>query len=341
MVIGTGGSVIAAADPSALLADALAADDPFAGCAGGAPRPRRRRLRALRRRPAGALHPTPASRWPAADSSNQPRTAAHRRGHATHDLTLEHGALRSLASRRARSPTAGRGSRRSWSRWGFPATVWLLITGAQPTPEQEDALRRVLVAAGDDGLAAPSIAAARDVRLDARGAGGVAMAAGAPLPPRATAAPRAGLAEPLTNEIRERHRCVAGPAADVEAPRRRAPRARRRLPGFGDPYHPRDPPGPDVRAAARRRVPHAVQTVEDVVVAAKGPKLHMNADAAVAGADDGRRAAPVGDRSHDLDRALRRPGGACPRGDHQRGAVPAPSLSSVDYTGPVPVAGGR
>ncbi len=61
--------------------------------------------------------------------------------------------------------------------WSFPATVWLLLAGSPPDSGQEDAIRRVLVAACDHGLAAPSIAAARTV-ASTRGAPGVAVAAG-------------------------------------------------------------------------------------------------------------------------------------------------------------------
>ena len=167
--------------------------------------------------------------------------------------------------------------------WSFPATVWLLLAGSAPDAGQEDALRRVLVAACDHGLAAPSIAAARTV-ASTRGAPGVAVAAGL----LAFAGPRtAGRPEPAP---RCSTRCAAAPPSGRSRPPR--PSASRAsgwprevaCPASAIPTTARDPRVPGLLAAAveddgYRRLARAL---EDVLVAEKGPRLHMNADAAVA-----------------------------------------------------------
>lgn len=226
--------------------------------------------------------------------------------------------------------------------WGFPATVWLLITGAQPTPEQEDALRRVLVAACDHGLAAPSIAAARTC-ASTRGAPGAAMAAGL----LAFAGPAhggaAGACAEVLIEIRDAG--AAWPVAPAEVTRLVLERLARgeRIPGFGHPYHPRDPRVPGLMSAPLPEDGYRtlVQAVEDAIVTAKGPKLHMNADAAVAALmmDAGLHPSAI-DLMTSIGRCV---GLAAHVHEETINEAPfrAPSLSSIDYTGPVPVAGGR
>jgi len=160
--------------------------------------------------------------------------------------------------------------------WSFPATVWLLIQGTRPSEDQEDAIRRVLVAACDHGPAAPSIAAARVV-ASTRGAPGVAVAAGM----AAFAGPAHGGAASACAELLVELAEDARSAG--EQTRARLGRGER-LPGFGHPYHARDPRVPGLLEAPLepRRYRDLVRTVEAEVIAAKGDRLHMNADAAVA-----------------------------------------------------------
>jgi citrate synthase len=221
--------------------------------------------------------------------------------------------------------------------WSFPATVWLLFTGAPPTPGQEDALRRVLVAACDHGLAAPSIAAARTV-ASTRGAPGVAMAAGI----LAFAGPAhggaAGACAEVLQELRMRGTSWPLPAAEVDEILRPRIEAGERIPGFGHPYHDRDPRVPGLLAAELDDDGYRslVNSVESVIVAAKGPRLHMNADAAVAAVllDAG---FPTG--AIDLVTSIGRSVGlAAHVQEESANELPfrAPSLSSIEYTGPQP-----
>ena len=139
--------------------------------------------------------------------------------------------------------------------------------------EQEDALRRVLVAACDHGLAAPSIAAARTC-ASTRGAPGVAMATGL----LAFAGPA--------------HGGAAGACARGRSTRSAGPplRGRCRRPMWSASSSSASRAGSASRASATRtiardpRVPglmsaplpddgyrRSSQAVEDVLVAAKGP----------------------------------------------------------------------
>jgi citrate synthase len=167
--------------------------------------------------------------------------------------------------------------------WSFPATVWLLLAGSPPDADQEDAIRRVLVAACDHGLAAPSIAAARTV-ASTRGAPGVAVAVGL----LAFAGPAHGGAARecagALDEIRAGSEQWPVPPAEVERAVLTALDSGRRIPGFGHPYHERDPRVPGLLSAM---VPddgyrQLARSVETALVSAKGPRLNMNADAAVA-----------------------------------------------------------
>jgi citrate synthase len=214
--------------------------------------------------------------------------------------------------------------------WSFPAAIWLLLQGTEPTADREDALRRVLVAACDHGLAAPSIAAARTV-ASTRGAPGVAIATGllafsGPAHGGAASACAAVLAEigsaATEGDVRDfvAHRLGAGV----------------RLPGFGHPYHERDPRVPGLLEApltgdAWRRL---VRLVEQELVAAKGPRLHMNADAAVAALllDAGMPAATI-----DLVTLIGRCVGlAAHVTEELQNEAPfrAPSLGSIEYVPP-------
>jgi citrate synthase len=221
--------------------------------------------------------------------------------------------------------------------WSFPATVWLLLEGAAPTAEQEDALRRVLVAACDHGLAAPSIAAARVV-ASTRGAPGVAIAAGM----AAFAGPAHGGAASACAQVLVEIKAAAGtwpvPAATAEALVVERLESGRRIPGFGHPYHQRDPRVPALLGAPLEADGYRqlVRVVESAVVAAKGDRLHMNADAAVAALllDAGFRAEAI-----DLVTAIGRCVGLAAHVNEEEvneGPFRAPSLDSITYVGPDP-----
>jgi len=222
-------------------------------------------------------------------------------------------------------------------RWSFPGTVWLLLAGAAPTPGQEDAIRRVLVAACDHGLAAPSIAAARTV-ASTRGAPGVAMAAGL----LAFAGPAHGGAAGACAEILQQLRTEADtwpvPSAEIEETVSRRLAEGWRIPGFGHPYHASDPRVPGLLGAELEDDGYRqlARSVEAAVVEAKGPRLAMNADAAVAAVllDAG---FPPG--AIDLVTSIGRTVGlAAHVHEETANELPfrAPSLSSIDYTGPAP-----
>ncbi len=219
--------------------------------------------------------------------------------------------------------------------WSFPATVWLLLAGSPPDTGQEDAMRRVLVAACDHGLAAPSIAAARTV-ASTRGAPGVAVAAGL----LAFAGPAhggaAGECAKALDEIRAGAEGWPVPPAEVERIVLAALESGRRFPGFGHPYHVRDPRVDGLMGAS---VPddgyrQLVRSVERALVSAKGPRLHMNADAAVAAV---LMDAMLPLAAIDLVTSIGRCVGLAAH-VHEEGSreapFRAPSLDSIEYIGP-------
>jgi citrate synthase len=219
--------------------------------------------------------------------------------------------------------------------WSFPATVWLLLAGTPPDGGQEDAVRRVLVAACDHGLAAPSIAAARTV-ASTRGAPGAAIAAGL----LAFAGPAhggaAGACAAVLDDLRAQASAWPVPEDEAQALARERIAAGGRLPGFGHPYHQRDPRVKGLMAAelAQDGYRRLVRALEAALVAEKGPRLHMNADSAVAGLlmDAGLRAGVI-----DLVTTIGRTVGlaAHVHEENSREApFRAPSLSSIEYVGP-------
>jgi citrate synthase len=219
--------------------------------------------------------------------------------------------------------------------WSFPATVWLLLTGDTPSAGQEDAIRRVLVAACDHGLAAPSIAAARTV-ASTRGAPGVAMAAGL----LAFAGPAHGGAAGACALVLEEIRSAASawPVASDEVERLVGERmaSGARIPGFGHPYHPHDPRVPGLMDAAidADGYRQLVRGIEAALVEAKGSRLHMNADSAVAAVLLDAELPPG---AIDLVTSIGRCVGlAAHVHEENLNEAPfrAPSLSSVEYVGP-------
>lgn len=219
--------------------------------------------------------------------------------------------------------------------WSFPATAWLLLAGTAPSPGQEDAIRRVLVAACDHGLAAPSIAAARTV-ASTRGAPGVAMAAGL----LAFAGPAhggaAGACAHLLDEIRAEASAWPVPPEEVERAVGERLESGRRMPGFGHPYHERDPRVPGLMSASVEDDGYRVlvRSIEAALVTVKGPRLHMNADSAVAAVlMDAQLPAGAIDLVTSIGRCV---GLAAHVHEENSQEAPfrAPSLSSVEYIGP-------
>jgi citrate synthase len=219
--------------------------------------------------------------------------------------------------------------------WSFPATVWLLLAGSRPNAGQEDAIRRVLVAACDHGLAAPSIAAARTV-ASTRGAPGVAMAAGL----LAFAGPAhggaAGECARLLAEIRDGASAWPVPAAEVQGAIDARLASGRRVPGFGHPYHPRDPrvSGLMTSSVEGSGFRQLAREIESIIAQAKGERLAMNADAAVAAVlmDAGMPADAI-----DLVTSIGRCVGLAAHvqeENSQEAPFRAPSLASVEYIGP-------
>jgi citrate synthase len=219
--------------------------------------------------------------------------------------------------------------------WSFPATVWLLLAGRAPSEGQEEAIRRVLVAACDHGLAAPSIAAARTV-ASTRGAPGAAMAAGL----LAFAGPAhggaAGECARAMDEIRAAASSWPVPVGDVREAVEERLAGGRRLPGFGHPYHERDPRVPGLMACGLESDGYRqlAREVESVLVAAKGARLAMNADAAVAALlMDAELPAGAIDLVTSIGRCV---GLAAHVHEENSREAPfrAPSLASIEYIGP-------
>jgi citrate synthase len=209
--------------------------------------------------------------------------------------------------------------------WGFPETIWLLIDGRRPTSDQQDALRRALVAACDHGVAAPSTVTARVV-ASTRGAPGVAVAAGL-----------AAFSGPAHGGAASACAAVLTEFAAAETSPREGVRTRldsgTRIPGFGHPYHSSDPRVPGLLDAPlpERRFRDLVREIEAAIVEIKGERLRMNADAAVAALllDAGLRP-----RAIDLVTSIGRCVGlAAHVNEEEVNEAPfrAPSLTAVDY----------
>lgn len=220
--------------------------------------------------------------------------------------------------------------------WSFPATVWLLLAGRAPSEGQEEAIRRVLVAACDHGLAAPSIASARTV-ASTRGAPGVAMAAGLLAFSGPAHGGAAGECARVMDEIRRGASAWPMSSEEVREAVQEQLAGGRRLPGFGHPYHERDPRVPGLMACgvesdAYRQLARAI---ESQLVAAKGARLAMNADAAVAALlMDAELPAGAIDLVTSIGRCV---GLAAHVHEENSREAPfrAPSLASIEYVGPV------
>jgi len=160
--------------------------------------------------------------------------------------------------------------------------LWLLLFGGDPTPGQSDALRRAIIAALDHGVTAPSTLAAR-ATASTRSPVPFAIASGLIAfggPAHGGAAEEAAyifrtIADGNPADLAE---AAMSAMADLLA-------ARKRMPGYGHPYHARDPRvGPLMSGIEASHTYRDIATAcESALLTLTGKPLHMNADAAVAG----------------------------------------------------------
>lgn len=160
------------------------------------------------------------------------------------------------------------------------AAMWLVLFGGTPTPGGIDAVRRAVVAALDHGVAAPSTLATR-ATASTRGSVPLAIASGMIAfagPAHGGAAEQAALIFASVAAAEDVEKAVHEAVAERIA-------RRERVPGYGHPYHPRDPRVPALLAGVEPTRTHRdiAVLVEDAVAAQLGRRLAMNADAAVAG----------------------------------------------------------
>jgi citrate synthase len=155
--------------------------------------------------------------------------------------------------------------------------LWLVLFGHESTPGGVDALRRALIAALDHGVAAPSTLVSR-ATASTRGALPLSIAAGL----IAFAGPAHGGAAEAAGELFVRIHERSGEQS-VEAVVDEVLAAGARFPGYGHPYHDRDPRVPALMNGIEpnRAYRDIAVAVEKVLMARTGKPLHMNADAAV------------------------------------------------------------
>ena len=222
---------------------------------------------------------------------------------------------------------------------GLADTLWMVLFGTSADDGQADALRRAMIAALDHGVAAPSTLATRAIASTRSSvpfaiAGGLVAFAG---PAHGGAAEEAAT---LFTRIRDDGTGALQDRATAAV--RALLAAGRRAPGYGHPYHRRDPRvAPLLRGtAADRRHRDIAAAVEGALGELTGKDLPMNADAAVAALllDAGLAPADV-----TLVTALGRATGlAAHAREEQARERPfrAPGLHTVDYDGPA-VEGGH
>lgn len=162
---------------------------------------------------------------------------------------------------------------------GLAEAFWMVLFGGEPTPGRTDALRRAVVAALDHGVAAPSTLAAR-ATASTRGTLPLSIAAGLIAfsgPAHGGAAEQAALLFESLALADDTEKVVRGTVRDILE-------RGERLPGYGHPYHPRDPRVPGLMAGIEpRRTYRAIAgLVERALCEFSGKDLAMNADAAVA-----------------------------------------------------------
>ena len=156
--------------------------------------------------------------------------------------------------------------------------LWLVLFGSASTPGGVDAVRRAFIAALDHGVAAPSTLTAR-ATASTRGPLPLAIAAGL----IAFAGPAHGGAAEGAAEVFVRIVQRGSGSGAVREVLSAMLDAGERIPGFGHPYHDRDPRVPALMAGTESRRVHrdVAELVEAHLLERTGKPLHMNADAAV------------------------------------------------------------
>jgi len=169
-------------------------------------------------------------------------------------------------------------------------TVWLLLRGDLPAPEQATLLEAALVAAVDHGPQAPSIAAARMAATCGVGLNS-AVATGVNLLGDVHGGAGQQCMEVLA-AVAQEHAESGAPLSEVVAELVGRYRADGRyLPGFGHRFHPRDPRRDPLLGAARRHVEAGRSTgafldvaleVEEQLSRGRDRPVPMNIDGATA-----------------------------------------------------------
>lgn len=156
--------------------------------------------------------------------------------------------------------------------------LWLVLFGSDARAGQVDALRRAIIAALDHGVAAPSTLAAR-ATASTRGSLPLSIAAGLIAFSGPAHGGAAEAAAELFVQIADRG---AGKASAQAVTAELA--AGRRFPGYGHPYHDRDPRVPALMNGIEqcRTYRDIAVAVENALLKATGKPLYLNADAAVA-----------------------------------------------------------
>jgi len=211
------------------------------------------------------------------------------------------------------------------------STLWLVLFGTTPTPGQSDAVRRALIAALDHGPAAPSTLAAR-ATASTRSSIPFAIAAGMIAfagPAHGGAAEEAAVIFAGLRDADDQPAAISAFIEDLLA-------NRRRMPGYGHPYHSRDPRVVGLMAGTESNRTHRdlAVAVEKELERQSGKTLPMNADSAVGALllDAGLEPADV-----TLVTALGRAFGLAAHSREERSTEKpfrAPSLSSINYRGP-------
>jgi citrate synthase len=211
------------------------------------------------------------------------------------------------------------------------STLWLVLFGTTPTPGQSDAVRRALIAALDHGPAAPSTLAAR-ATASTRSSIPFAIAAGMIAfagPAHGGAAEEAAAIFAGLRQAEDQSEAISVLIHDLLA-------SKRRMPGYGHPYHSRDPRVIPLMSGIEtdRTYRDLAVAVEKELALQSGKSLPMNADAAVAALllDAGLSPADV-----TLVTALGRAFGLAAHSREERTVEKpfrAPSLSTINYRDP-------
>lgn len=158
------------------------------------------------------------------------------------------------------------------------STLWLVLFGTIPEPGQADAFRRALIAALDHSVMAPSTLAAR-ATASTRGPIPLAIAAGLV----AFAGPAHGGAAEEAARIFARAATQPEPEKALRDEVHALVAAKKRIPGYGHPYHTVDPRvAPLMRGVVATTIHRDLaRACEEIAFDLTGRQLRMNADSAV------------------------------------------------------------